>query len=91
MTRSSGEAGVRVLKDATNTERRPVSTGIPACVTSPPKTRAVPSGGARTVFFESLDSPVVRWDKPAPFPTPLHAQPDLSYGASFLLFDNILF
>jgi hypothetical protein len=40
-------------------------------------------------FFESLDSPVVRWDKPAPFPTPLHAQPDLSYGASYLLFDNI--
>jgi hypothetical protein len=43
-------------------------------------------GGGGTVFFESLDAAVVRWDRPAPFPTPLHTQPDLSFGASFLLF-----
>ena len=41
------------------------------------------------VVFGSLDAPVVRWDAPAPFPTPLHRQPDLSFGAAFLLFDNI--
>ena len=46
-------------------------------------------GSKQTVFFESLDAAVVRWDAPAPFPTPLHRQPDLSFGASFLLFDNI--
>ena len=37
----------------------------------------------------SLDAAVVRWDAPLPFPTPLHAQPELARGASYLLHNNI--
>ena len=46
--RSAGEARVRVLKEATKTERVPVLTGMPAWVTSPPNTRAVPGFGVST-------------------------------------------
>ena len=49
LTRLSREACVRVLKLATNTERTPSTTGIPACVTSPPKISAVPGAGVSTV------------------------------------------
>ena len=45
------------------------------------------AGGS--VFFGSSDAGVVRWDKPLPFPTPLHAQPDLSVGQSWMLWNNI--
>jgi len=40
-------------------------------------------------FFTTVDAGIVSWGSPDPFPTPIHDQPDLSYGASFLLFDNI--
>ena len=33
LTRSAADAGVRVEKLATSTERSPASTGMPACVT----------------------------------------------------------
>ena len=36
-TRSAGDAGVRVEKDATITDRRPYVIGIAACETSPPR------------------------------------------------------
>ena len=41
------------------------------------------------LFFETLDAPIVRWDTPLPFPTPTKRQPDLGFGAAFLLHDNI--
>eukprot|EP00041_Stephanoeca_diplocostata_P038930 m.1569137 g.1569137 ORF g.1569137 m.1569137 type:complete len:795 (+) comp25298_c0_seq5:74-2458(+) len=44
---------------------------------------------ATPVFFESPDAVLARWDKPLPFPTPIHRQPDLSLGVSYLLIDNI--
>jgi len=48
----------------------------------------MPKAGG-SVFFGSSDAGVVRWDKPLPFPTPLHAQPDLSVGQSWMLWNNI--
>lgn len=47
------------------------------------------SKSGKTVFFGSSDAGVVRWDTPLPFPTPLHRQPDLSFGQSWMLFNNI--
>eukprot|EP01046_Picozoa_sp_COSAG06_P064253 COSAG06_NODE_15272_length_1084_cov_1.884264_2_plen_148_part_00 len=47
------------------------------------------SGVGDVVFFGSSDAGVVRWDTPLPFPTPLHSQPDLSFGQSWMLFNNI--
>lgn len=41
------------------------------------------------VFFESKDTAMVAFDAPTPFPVPIHAQPDLLEGASFLLWNNI--
>ena len=46
--RSGREAGVTVEKLHTTTERIPASTGIPAWVTSPPNTKALPRGGFNT-------------------------------------------
>ena len=40
-------------------------------------------------FLESLDAGVVVWNKPDPFPSPIHVQPDLGEGSSFMLFNNI--
>ena len=37
----------------------------------------------------TVDAPVIRWDEPLPFPTPLHSQPDLAKGVSYVLHDNI--
>jgi hypothetical protein len=43
-----------------------------------------------SMFFESLDAGLVSWGGPRPFPTPIHAQPDLqANGVSFVLFDNL--
>jgi hypothetical protein len=42
-----------------------------------------------TMQFETYDCGLLRWDTPLPFPTPLHADVDFSYGASFCLFNNI--
>lgn len=50
---------------------------------------AVGSKQWERMFFTTADAGIVAWGSPNPFPTPIHAQPDLSYGASFLLFDNI--
>ena len=55
--RSLLEAAVRVEKEATRTERSPASTSIPACVRSPPKTSAVPSGGLST----TVGAPAGAW------------------------------
>jgi hypothetical protein len=40
-------------------------------------------------MFTTVDAGIVAWGKPDPFPTPIHAQPDMSEGASFLLWDNV--
>ena len=48
---------------------------------SPPKTSD--NDAASGLFFGSSDAGVVRWDTPLPFPTPLHGQPDMSYGQSW--------
>jgi MFS family permease len=45
--------------------------------------------GAGKLFFTSKDAGLVVWGKPDPFPTPIHAQPDMGEGASFMLYDNI--
>jgi hypothetical protein len=39
--------------------------------------------------FTTTDAGIVAWDDPTPFPTPIHRQPDMGFGASFMLFDNI--
>ena len=48
-----------------------------------------------TMQLESLDAALVRWGHDsttnltlAPFPTPLHGTPDLTHGASWLLWAN---
>jgi hypothetical protein len=41
------------------------------------------------IYFSSVDAALVTWGKPNPFPTPIHDQPNISEGASFLLWDNI--
>ena len=38
---------------------------------------------------DSLDAGLVVWGPPNPFPSPIHEDPDMSVGASFMLFDNI--
>lgn len=40
------------------------------------------------VFFRTLDAGVVKFGPNLPFPTPMHADPDMSHGAHFLLHDN---
>ncbi len=56
---------------------------------------AVSEGGVQLICdgsrirLGSLDAAVVRWDAPLPFPTPLHRQPDLGRGVSYVLHDNI--
>lgn len=52
--------------------------------------RREPGGAVRHAFFGSKDTAAVAWGPPTPFPTPIHTDPDLDEGASFLLFDNIL-
>ena len=42
-----------------------------------------------SVFIESLDAGIVVWSKPDPFPSPIHKQPDLNEGVSFMLFNNV--
>eukprot|EP00035_Acanthoeca_spectabilis_P029436 m.474504 g.474504 ORF g.474504 m.474504 type:complete len:967 (-) comp36357_c0_seq1:352-3252(-) len=44
--------------------------------------------GNGTAFFRTVDTPVVKFGDPLPFPTPIHGDPDLSQGARFLLHDN---
>ncbi len=39
--------------------------------------------------IESIDTGLLRWDAPLPFPTPLHRDVNLSQGASFCLHNNI--
>jgi len=39
--------------------------------------------------FSTLFAALLRLDKPLPFPTPLHRQPDLGQGAHMLLLNNI--
>merc|ERR1712178_622920 len=46
-------------------------------------------GAQRHIFFETKDAAMVAWDDPNPFPTPIHKQPSLNEGASFLLWNNI--
>ena len=41
------------------------------------------------IFFRTLDAGLVVWGDPDPFPTPIHEDPDMEEGASFLLYDNI--
>jgi hypothetical protein len=41
------------------------------------------------MYFTSEDAGLVVWGKPDPFPVPIHAQPDMEEGASFMLYDNI--
>jgi len=36
-----------------------------------------------------LDSPLLCWGVPSSFPTPIRKTPDLSYGPSFILWDNV--
>ena len=38
---------------------------------------------------DSLDAGLVVWSSPDPFPSPIHKDPDLAEGASFMLWDNI--
>eukprot|EP01062_Namystynia_karyoxenos_P066629 TRINITY_DN60538_c0_g1_i1.p1 TRINITY_DN60538_c0_g1~~TRINITY_DN60538_c0_g1_i1.p1 ORF type:complete len:822 (+),score=209.81 TRINITY_DN60538_c0_g1_i1:75-2468(+) len=45
--------------------------------------------GGHSAFFASPDAAMVAWGSPTPFPTPLHTQPDLGEGASFVLWNNI--
>ena len=49
------------------------------------------SSGVRfnDVTFVSKDAALLRWNDPMPFPTPIHTQPDLGKGASFLLYNNV--
>ena len=42
-----------------------------------------------SLFFESLDAGLVAWGGAQPFPTPIHSQPNLTEGASFVLWDNL--
>ena len=42
-----------------------------------------------TLTLGTLDAAVVRWEEPLPFPTPLHRQPEVSLGMSYVLHDNI--
>ena len=42
-----------------------------------------------SMFFGSKDAGLVSWGGPRPFPTPIHAQPNLTLGASFVLWDNL--
>merc|ERR1711972_820992 len=42
-----------------------------------------------TIQVQSIDTGLLRWDEPYPFPTPIHAQPNMSEGASYCLFNNI--
>ena len=39
-------------------------------------------------FFRTLDAGVVKFGQKLPFPTPMHAEPDMSHGVHFLLHDN---
>ena len=43
-----------------------------------------PSNSARRLFFGTKDAAVARWDAPLPFPTPLHRQPELAAGLSYV-------
>ena len=42
-----------------------------------------------SMWADSLDAGLVVWSSPDPFPSPIHKDPDLSEGASFMLWDNI--
>lgn len=37
----------------------------------------------------SLDTGLLRWGAPLPFPTPMHDKPNLAEGASYCLFNNV--
>ena len=41
------------------------------------------------MMVDSLDAGLVVWGAPDPFPSPIHEQPDMTQGASIMLFDNI--
>ena len=41
------------------------------------------------LFFRTLDAGLVVWGDPDPFPIPIHDDPDMEQGASFLLYNNI--
>ena len=42
-----------------------------------------------SIQIETIDTGLLRWGRPLPFPTPLHEDVDLSVGASFNLHNNI--
>ena len=63
--------------------------GITSGVMFTRKESEQPSSNWQRIFFTSPDAGIVAWDSPTPFPTPIHRQPDMSYGASLMLFDNI--
>lgn len=47
------------------------------------------AAASSSIFFGSKDAGLVSWGGPRPFPTPIHAQPNLMLGASFVLWDNL--
>ena len=49
----------------------------------------VAPAASSSMFFGSKDAGLVSWGGPRPFPTPIHAQPNLTLGASFVLWDNL--
>lgn len=63
--------------------------GLHGLTTGVKYARMAADGTQRHVFFESKDAAMVAFDSPTPFPTPIHDQPNLAEGASFLLWDNI--
>lgn len=42
-----------------------------------------------TMMIASLDAGLVVWGPPDPFPSPIHEDPDMSEGASYMLWNNI--
>ena len=47
------------------------------------------NSSASSLRADSLDAGLVVWGPPDPFPSPIHTEPDMSAGASFMLWDNI--
>ena len=56
-------------------------------VSSGVKFKSAPS--AAPIMFGTKDTPLVRWDAPLPFPTPIFRQPDMTLGFHSILFNNI--
>ena len=47
------------------------------------------NGKKSMLVAETYEAGLVAWGPPDPFPSPIHEDPDMSLGASFMLFNNI--